>query len=333
MRITELQETDVPSSFISALPSDEACTALITANTTTRRRRLHPTKGHEMSTVEEDLHGYIDRMQAIAKQGGEHASEMAGHLDRLDILAKMHEPTADRRKLGPMYDAAYYAYDSCDYQNGNACARKFGCTFAFRGSDDIDDWIANIGGAFWTRNVDGLEVHGGFYDEFSGLLSKTSTATGNNMEYDIDNCGSSTTFVGHSLGGAMATMAFNYFKAKTGWLASVYTFGSPMVYKNFQGPSTCRRTRSQGMRIFHEGDPVAGRIGGAMTTGFGLSHQQEGQEIYRSCADRSWWGWCDRYSYQMKDAGCSSDSGWFDYTVNKHMMGDGYIEGGANNFR
>jgi len=106
-----------------------------------------------------------------------------------------------------------------------------------------------------------------------------------------------------------------------------------MVYKNFQGPSTCRRTRSQGMRIFHEGDPVAGRIGGAMTTGFGLSHQQEGQEIYRSCAHRRWWGWCDRYSYQMKDAGCSSDSGWFDYTVNKHMMGDGYIEGGANNFR
>ena len=87
--------------------------------------------------------------------------------------------------------------------------RGAGCTFAFRGSDDLTDWVSNGAGVFYATTVRGKRLHGGFVDEFNKLQSRISG--------DVAGCGSPT-FVGHSLGGAMATVAANYYgKVRVGW--------------------------------------------------------------------------------------------------------------------
>jgi len=97
------------------------------------------------------------------------------------------------------------------------------CVFVFAGSDDWKDWEENIWGAFTTQTVQKLEggsvqVHSGYFASASRLDSWVAGRLGENQ------CGSCATFVGHSLGGAIATI----FQVKYGGKA--VTFGAPPVF-------------------------------------------------------------------------------------------------------
>ena len=114
-----------------------------------------------------------------------------------------------KRRLKKIKDTASDAYLSnpCStvtdkskcktYENAlrSAFAFKDGCTFAFRGSDDVGDWLANIAGGLkvsfhwigvgvkqFNKKIAGTryKAHGGFVDEFMTLKSK--------MDADVKTC-------------------------------------------------------------------------------------------------------------------------------------------------
>ena len=121
--------------------------------------------------------------------------------------------------------AAAEAYERADWEAGGMSAtRSHGLgrqIIAFRGTDELSDWmtsfdIVKIGGPLGR-------CHSGFLHAMLGLARKMAHEVVG-LEYD---------FVGHSLGGAIATL-FAAFTIEAGAYQprNVATFGSPRVYAN-----------------------------------------------------------------------------------------------------
>ncbi|MFT2110134.1 lipase family protein [Marinomonas sp. 2405UD68-3] len=94
-------------------------------------------------------------------------------------------------------------------------------SFAFRGTDEIADWIDNIN-AFSTQALFG-SFHRGFWNALMDVWA---------VLYDRCNMLQQQKkrpvfFTGHSLGGAMATIAAAHFIQQDKPFSSVYTFGQP----------------------------------------------------------------------------------------------------------
>jgi hypothetical protein len=199
-------------------------------------------------------------------------------------------------------DLAQDAYTRCDGQNGNACVIRSGCHFAFRGSDDAHDWISNAAGLFSKTNVNGRTCHGGFVNEFNKLKSWLDSSSGGN----VGSC-SNPSWIGHSLGGAIAAVARLHYNKGT-----VYTYGQPQWLDDSSG---C--LFSGGHRVFHESDPVAGNLFGLMSTYW---HAQSGTELRHYtdtvCTRRHWWGGCrssyTTTSYATRNKDCDDHSGTWD---------------------
>jgi hypothetical protein len=136
------------------------------------------------------------------------------------------------------------SYDGCTYTGGshdNACVKISGCAFAFRGSDDIHDWLSNGFGVFASYKKNGRWLHGGFVNEFNKLEGK--------IRHLVNGCGNPK-WIGHSLGGAIASVARNHYGKGT-----VYTWGQPKTYDNHEG---C--FEQGGIRMYNEWDPVPGNL-------------------------------------------------------------------------
>lgn len=113
--------------------------------------------------------------------------------------------------------------------------RAFTCTSAtygkiisFSGSDDILDWIANVAGVKLPKF--GMLVHGGFWAKFTVWES-----------YILANAGKTgkTTFNGHSLGGAIASIASIHWKRlyPAATVATV-TCGAPAAFTSHSSTYT-----------------------------------------------------------------------------------------------
>lgn len=109
----------------------------------------------------------------------------------------------------------------------------------FQGSQEPQDWISNL--TVKKANYSGkYQVHQGFYDGFKLFLkilndkdfySKTQKKYNFNKDIDYINNNCKIILTGHSLGGALATLAACYFhdigiKKEN---MSIYTFGAPPV--------------------------------------------------------------------------------------------------------
>ena len=135
------------------------------------------------------------------------------------------------------------------------------CVFVFAGSDDGGDWIENMEGA-WTpvsvpkKDGGSTMVHGGYAASFLRLEAWVKA------RLDTGECGNCATYVGHSLGGAIATL----FKVKYGGKA--ITFGAPPVFLGDQG---CMADED-GKRFVHDAD--------AATTAFWPSYWHGGGKAW-----------------------------------------------------
>lgn len=105
------------------------------------------------------------------------------------------------------------------YENHNACVYVFKnekcIVLAFRGSNDIRDWVSNINTSSHVTPYG--TIHSGFFNEYMKLESL----------FDVDLKDSRPVFItGHSLGGALAILAGCHYQHLD---PVVVTFGSPRV--------------------------------------------------------------------------------------------------------
>ncbi len=151
-------------------------------------------------------------------------------------------------------------FDSCDFidQKGTQCfiaSNSTAVVIAFRGTDmtDVYDLLADIN--FTQTEAFGGLVHAGFYeayniaqDDIESTLIKHSAS--NKMIY----------LTGHSLGGALATLAA-YDLYDKGYISScIYTFGQPRVGDSHFVKNFTARFNNSCFRFVHKDDAVPNTV-------------------------------------------------------------------------
>jgi len=122
----------------------------------------------------------------------------------------------------------------------------------FRGTQLLGDWLTN-GNVSTSRSESGYLVHDGFHTAFNTMKPKIQTFMKviNQPRYGIH----SVHCIGHSLGGALATLCANWIGSSKS--AYLYTFGSPRVGLGGFAESITSKLKSENMfRVYHRTDPV-----------------------------------------------------------------------------
>ncbi|KGJ96922.1 lipase family protein [Colwellia psychrerythraea] len=121
-----------------------------------------------------------------------------------------------------------------------------GTTTANNKADFVTD--GNIG---LTRSGTGHMVHVGFNDTFNSMLPQIKSFLAKNKVTGTVHC------IGHSLGGAVASLAADWLKKKAGKSVKLYTFGAPRVGTYFFAKSTTENLNLANIhRVYHQTDPV-----------------------------------------------------------------------------
>lgn len=119
----------------------------------------------------------------------------------------------------------------------------------FRGTQYLADWLSNLN-VLISRSTYGKRVHDGFNQAFHSMLPQISPSVTKLPKNTVVHC------LGHSLGGAIATLAVEWVKS-VGYDAFLYTFGSPRVgLKDFSSHCTQKVCSDNIFRAYHKTDIV-----------------------------------------------------------------------------
>jgi triacylglycerol lipase len=120
---------------------------------------------------------------------------------------------------------------------------------ATRGTDSLADVWTDLNGAFTRSRTNGSWIHSGFNDTYNSFRGTLLNWIENNQDVRTVHC------VGHSLGGALATLVAEELSAM-GKAVALYTFGSPRV--GIQGFAEHMRKRlgTNMYRVANIADPV-----------------------------------------------------------------------------
>ena len=123
------------------------------------------------------------------------------------------------------------------------------CVVAFRGTQNLRDWLTDLDCAFSALWVEGaaLPVHAGFKAAFDSITQDLNTALqrmGGFQRYWL---------TGHSLGGALALLCARSWTAP---LAGVYTFGQPRAGGGRFAARYDAALRDRTFRVVHAADIV-----------------------------------------------------------------------------
>ncbi|MGI9282961.1 MAG: lipase family protein [Endozoicomonas sp.] len=172
-----------------------------------------------------------------------------------------------------------------------------GHTFVvFRGTQYLADYLSNANFFVGSSNT-GRSVHQGFMKAFNSMLPQLREFTGK-----LSN-GSQVHCIGHSLGGALATIAAEWLSVEKGIRPKLYTFGSPRVGLQDFAHGTTQRLGSENIfRAWHKTDlvpmipiwpffhtPDSGRDYFLPSPGFSPSIEWHSMSHYiRSVGKKSW---------------------------------------------
>ncbi len=130
--------------------------------------------------------------------------------------------------------------------SGEAFVAIMGTASLYDGLTDANTGIRN--------SHTGMPVHQGFYYAFDSMLGDLRRFISSLGDIKTIHC------VGHSLGGAIATLAADWIKAnQSARTVKLYTFGSPRVgLEMFASKFTSRLSNENSIfRVYHQTDPVA----------------------------------------------------------------------------
>ncbi len=123
--------------------------------------------------------------------------------------------------------------------------------FAFKGTEGLYDVLSD-GNTGIRASHTGCYVHQGFYYAFNSMITELRHFISSLKGITVAHC------IGHSLGGAVATLAADWIKSSgvTGQV-NLYTFGSPRVgLEMFAKKCTSRLVADNVYRVYHQTDPV-----------------------------------------------------------------------------
>lgn len=121
----------------------------------------------------------------------------------------------------------------------------------FRGSTKLAaDWLSNARIGVQT-STSGWPVHIGFNSAFKSMLPQIKTFL------EGADIGATIHCIGHSLGGAVATIAANWIANNKPQTVKLYTFGAPKPGLMMFANSATRKIRKKNIfRVYHATDPV-----------------------------------------------------------------------------
>lgn len=120
---------------------------------------------------------------------------------------------------------------------------------ATRGTATLADWITDANIAVQV-GPGGLPVHAGFHETWKSFAADLHA-------FFRDHNPSRVHCVGHSLGGALATLSADFVSSRGIAAVELYTFGSPRVGDGIFAQSLTRRVQATSIhRVLHPSDPV-----------------------------------------------------------------------------
>lgn len=122
---------------------------------------------------------------------------------------------------------------------------------AIKGTASLYDALTDLNAGTRSSHT-GFSVHQGFYYAFDSILFELQQFISSLKGTSVVHC------VGHSLGGAIATLAADWIKANSAIsTVKLYTFGSPRVgLESFAAKCTSRLIAGNVYRVYHKTDPV-----------------------------------------------------------------------------
>ena len=122
---------------------------------------------------------------------------------------------------------------------------------AIKGTASLYDALTDLNAGVKSSHT-GFSVHQGFFYAFDSILNDLRSFLSELSGVHILHC------VGHSLGGALATLAADWIKGtRAAPRVNLYTFGSPRVgLPPFARSCTSRLNQSNIFRVYHKTDPV-----------------------------------------------------------------------------
>ncbi|MGN0920182.1 MAG: lipase family protein, partial [Cellvibrio sp.] len=124
--------------------------------------------------------------------------------------------------------------------------------FLFRGTQYLADWLTNLNVGV-SRSVSGFPVHDGFHTAFQSMKPQLKEYMADVTKQKIINIHC----VGHSLGGALATICADWIRSAYNRSPYLYTYGSPRVgLQDFAAHCTHNLGSKKIFRVYHSTDIV-----------------------------------------------------------------------------
>ena len=122
---------------------------------------------------------------------------------------------------------------------------------AIKGTASLYDALTDLNAGVHSSHT-GFKVHQGFYYALDSILVELRQFISGLKGVSVVHC------VGHSLGGAVATLAADWIKANSAIsTVKLYTFGSPRVgLENFAAKCASRLVAMNIHRLYHRTDPI-----------------------------------------------------------------------------
>lgn len=198
-------------------------------------------------------------------------------------------PSAMAKKKGYTKNG-WKVEETCEKDNAYAKIWKKGDMLAvsFDGSDDIWDWTNNL--QLWKE--------GGYHSGFLKHVNKVKSC----LDWNVSKHGGEVHYyVGHSLGGAAATIYYDLANNHARD-AQVITVGAPKTHV----ASGCD---IPGIRYADTRDPVASNVFRLMSN---YNHRIETAKFYKDMTVRNWWSWNRHSDWRWVSVGCAEETnaGW-----------------------
>src|SRR5690554_1398675 len=209
----------------------------------------------QAANLAKDIYNLVDKNQTQSEVVFGFEEKYSGILD----LSSNNVVSA--RTGGPSFIKIETAFGLMAYGVGGAKNSAF---IILRGTKILADLLTDFNAMWSSTSVQGYKIHDGFSQAFKALRPQLEVFVAGFAARGI----TEVHCIGHSLGGALATLCAEYVGAKTGCETYLYTFGSPRVGLTSFAQNLSERLEGQGdkqakeqlkrvFRVHHKTDIVS----------------------------------------------------------------------------